>query len=74
MAASLQASTPSPLYTKAAIQLALKSPAGQRTAWIVVEAEDDLNVYQKFMNPASTVVKTSENGEHSGIFCASNYV
>lgn len=61
MVASLKASTPAPLYTKAAILMALKSPAGQRTAWIVVEAEDDVNVYQKFVNSASTVVKTSEN-------------
>ena len=30
---------------------------------ISVVAEDDYNVYQKFMNPSSTVVKTSEGDD-----------
>ena len=63
MAVALSTVVASPVYTKDAILLALKSEAGKRTAWIVVEAEDDYNVYQKFMNPSSTVVKTSEGDD-----------
>ena len=47
--------------TKAAILLAVKSSAGLRSAWVVVEAEEDEAVYKKFMRPDSTVVKTSED-------------
>ncbi len=47
--------------TKSAILLALKSLAGLRKSWVVVEAEEDLAVYEKFMCPDTTVVKTSED-------------
>ena len=63
MAGSLSSVVASPLFTKAAILQALKSDAGMRTAWIIVEAEDDYNVYNGFMNPATTVVKTSEGDD-----------
>lgn len=46
--------------TKSAIMQALKSDLGKRTVWVIVEAEDDYNVYLTFMDSASTVVKTSE--------------
>lgn len=46
--------------TKAAIRQAMMSPAGLRIVWVVVEAEMDVAVYEKFMCPDSTVVKTSE--------------
>ena len=59
MLQSLRDSFGEPLGTKSAILLALKSPAGLRFSWIVVEAEEDEAVYKKFMHPDSTVVKTS---------------
>lgn len=34
-----------------------------RTVWIVVEAEDDYNVYNGFMDTSTTVVKTSEGND-----------
>ena len=61
MLQSLKDTVREPSGTKSAVRQALMSPAGLRVAWIVVEAEDDLNVYEKFMRPDSTMVKTSEN-------------
>lgn len=63
MAAALSSVVASPLYTKDSILQALKSDKGQKTAWVVVEAEDDYNVYQQFMDSSSTVVKTSEGDD-----------
>ena len=60
MLKSLQDTVREPSGTKAAIRQALMSPAGLRVVWVVVEAEDDVAVYEKFMQPDSTVVKTSE--------------
>ena len=60
MLQSLQNTVQEPSGTKSAIRQALMSPAGLRVAWVVVEAEEDVAVYQKFMQPDSTVVKTSE--------------
>jgi hypothetical protein len=60
MLQSLQNTVSEPSGTKAAIRQALMSPAGLRVAWVVVEAEEDVTVYEKFMQPDSTVVKTSE--------------
>lgn len=37
------------------------SSAGLRVTWVVVEAEEDVAVYERFMQPDSTVVKTSES-------------
>ena len=48
-----------PYGTKSAILLALKSHTGLRKAWIVVEAEEDVAVYEHFMRPDTTIVKTS---------------
>lgn len=60
MLQSLQNTVSEPSGTKSAIRQALMSPAGLRVAWVVVEAEEDVAVYEKFMQPDSTVVKTSE--------------
>ena len=60
MLQSLQNTVQEPSGTKSAIRQALMSPAGLRVVWVVVEAEEDVAVYQKFMQPDSTVVKTSE--------------
>lgn len=59
MLQSLKDSIREPSGTKSAILLALKSPAGLRVCWVVVEAEEDEAVYKKFMHPDSTIVKTS---------------
>lgn len=61
MLQSLQNTVNEPSGTKSAIRQALMSPAGLRVAWVVVEAEEDLAVYEKFMQPDSTMVKTSED-------------
>ena len=50
-------------YTMSAIMQALKTDLGKRTVWVIVEAEDDYNVYLTFMDSASTVVKTSEGND-----------
>ena len=63
MPKSLEDSFLEPSGTKAAIRLALNSPAGLRVSWIVVEGEDDVAVYSKFMEPENTVVKTSEGSD-----------
>ena len=60
MLQSLQNTVQEPSGTKSAIRQALMSPAGLRVVWVVVEAEEDVAVYEKFMQPDSTVVKTSE--------------
>lgn len=61
MLQSLKDTVLEPTGTKAAIRQAMMSPAGLRVAWVVVEAEEDVAVYEKFMRPDSTVVKTSED-------------
>ncbi len=61
MLQSLQNTVHEPFGTKAAIRQALMSPAGLRVVWVVVEAEEDVVVYEKFMQPESTVVRTSES-------------
>ena len=63
MAQSLQETVREPQGPKSAIRQSLMSPAGKRTVWVVVEAEDDYAVYSKFMDPNTTVVKTSEDRE-----------
>lgn len=60
MLQSLQETVREPSGTKAAIRQAMMSPAGLRVVWVVVEAEEDVAIYEKFMQPDSTVVKTSE--------------
>lgn len=59
MLKSLRDTVCEPSGTQSAIRQALKSPTGLRVAWIVVEAEEDVAVYEKFMQRDSTVVKTS---------------
>lgn len=67
MLKSLRDTVCEPSGTQSAIRQALKSAAGLRIAWVVVEAEEDVAVYEKFMQRDSTVVKTSEdNTGHKG--------
>lgn len=61
MLRSLKDTVREPSGTKSAILQALKSPRGLHVSWIVVEAEDDVDVYRKFMHPESTIVKSSED-------------
>lgn len=63
MTQSLKDTVQEPLGTKSAIRQAMMSPAGMRVVWVVVEAEDDLRVYSKFMNPDTTMVKTSKGAD-----------
>lgn len=58
---SLEAIVSEPNNSRDAIMLALKSPSGERTTWVIVEAEDDYTVYSKFMHPDTTTVKTSRD-------------
>lgn len=61
MLKSLRDTVVEPAGTKSAIRQAIKSPAGLRLVWVVVEAEEDVKVYEKFMLPDSVIVKTSED-------------
>lgn len=61
MLQSLKDTVREPYGTEAAIRQALMSPAGLQAVWVIVEAEDDVAVYGKFMQPDSTIVKTSES-------------
>lgn len=65
MSKSLKDTVCEPSGTQSAIRQALKSQAGLRIAWVVVEAEEDVAVYEKFMKRNSTVVKTS--ADNSGL-------
>ena len=59
MLQSLKDTVREPSGTKSAILLALKSQTGLHKAWVVVEAEEDVAVYEKYMQSGTTVVKTS---------------
>lgn len=59
-------SSSEPQATEANIRMALKSPKGMETIWIIVEAEDDVNLYSKFTNPNSTLVKPSKDESGKG--------
>lgn len=61
MLQSLRDTFHEPSGTKSAILQAMRSPAGIRVVWVVVEAEEDVAFYEKFMRKDSTVVKTSES-------------
>ncbi len=63
MLLSLKEATQEPKATKDAIRLALKSPVGLRLTWVIVEAEDDVQLYSKFVNGASSIVKNSANSK-----------
>ena len=47
MLKSLQDTVREPSGTQSAIRQALMSPVGLRVAWVVVEAEEDVAVYEK---------------------------
>ena len=61
MLQSLKETVREPSGTMSAIRQALMSSAGLRVSWVIVEAEEDVAVYEKFMQRESTVVKTSED-------------
>ena len=61
MLQSLKDAFHEPSGTKSSILQAMMSPAGLRVVWVVVEAEEDVKVYEKFMCEDSTIVKTSES-------------
>jgi len=63
MPKSLRETVQEPSGTKAAIRQAMRSALGLRLVWVVVEAEEDVDVYEKFVLSESTIVKTSEDTE-----------
>lgn len=48
-------------YTKSVIKAGLRSRRGRETVWVVVEGEDDINLYSRFLKPDSVKVLSSEN-------------
>ncbi len=67
MPASLQDSILQPSHTKAVIQAALRSPRGSLRTWCVVEADDDVEVFEKFFisDTVSVLPSTNEEGRRS---------
>lgn len=57
---SLCSNTDELVGTKAAIKMALRSPAGSRAVWTIVEGEDDVRFYSRMLNKDVVTVKTSE--------------
>lgn len=49
-----------PCYTESVILLARNSPGGENCVWIVVEGDDDIEIYEKFFDPDCTKVLPSE--------------
>ena len=54
-----------PTYTEASIHASLNSKIGSSLVWIVVEGEDDVDIYEPLFNAENTKVMSSldENGE-----------
>ena len=57
---SLQNCTDELQGTKAAIKMALRSPAGVKTVWTIVEGEDDVRFYSRMFNNETVTIKTSD--------------
>lgn len=57
---SLRSNTNELVGTKAAIKMAMRSPAGSRTVWTIVEGEDDVRLYSRMLNEDAVTIKTSE--------------
>lgn len=57
---SLRSNTDELVGTKAAIKMAMRSPAGSRTVWTIVEGEADLRLYSRMLNDDAVTIKTSE--------------
>lgn len=67
MPASLQDSVQQPSHTKGVIKSAMKSPDGSRRIWCVVEAYDDVEVYERFFNRETLTIlpSTDEDDKRS---------
>lgn len=59
MPASLQDSVQQPSHTKGVIKSAMKSANGLKRIWCVVEADDDVEVYEKFFNSETLTILPS---------------
>lgn len=66
MLQSLQDTVRKPSIIKAAIRQSLMSDAGLRTSWVVVEAKDDADLYEKFLLRDTTVL-VNASSDTSGI-------
>ena len=67
MPRSLQNSILQPSHTKAVIQASLKSSDGAKRVWCVVEADEDMEVFEKFFlsDIVSILPSTDEDGKRS---------
>ena len=52
---SLRAATPRPIYTKAAIQAGLRTPAGASVVWIDKQEENSSKRYKMFLVERETI-------------------
>lgn len=59
-----------PQYTEAAILIARNSPGGENRVWIVVEDDDDIEVYEKFFNNdrAKVMPSTTREGKKGCVY------
>lgn len=57
MPKSLRSTIEEPTNTRDSILMSLKSPLGIRTVWIVVEGEDDVQVYERLFDKRYSIVK-----------------
>ena len=57
---SLRSNTDELAGTKAAIKMAMRSPAGSRMIWTIVEGEADVRLYSRMLNEETVTIKTSE--------------
>lgn len=73
---SLGKSVEFPKHTKLVIQQSLKTKVGADLVWIVVEAEDDADLYGKFMDSTKTNIQTSlgPDGKRRGYANVENIV
>ena len=66
---SLRSNTDELAGTKAAIKMAMRSPVGSRTVWIIVEGEEDVRLYSRMLNEETVTIKTSEGNDGRRASC-----
>lgn len=60
---SLRSNTNELVCTKAAIKMAMRSPAGSRVVWAIVEGKDDVDFYSRMLNKDAITIKISEGDD-----------
>lgn len=61
MVGSVRGAVEQPKYTLSSILQGLRTPKGIKTLWVVVEDNEDKAFYEKFSNPDTSCIKTSED-------------